>query len=91
MADADSTPGPGPVRWAVQWYSRNRLDGTRKGWMWEDGGPLLFRSRREARAYVRQKYGYIATRHDLRTEPHGWRLPRAVKVSVLLVPQGQDA
>lgn len=72
------------TRWAVKWHSRNRLDGLTEHFVWTKGGnaPLLFRSRREARAHIREKWGYIATRADLRTEPHGWRLPRAVKVRV---------
>jgi hypothetical protein len=71
-------------RWAVQWRSRNRLDGASEYFMWEYSHPLLFITRREARAYIQSKYGYISTRPDLRAEPYGWRLPRAVKVSVLL-------
>lgn len=77
-----------PVRWAVQWRSRNRLDGLTERFMWgageEDASPLLFRTRRAARDYIRREYGYIATRPDLRTEPHGWMMPRAVKVRVEL-------
>lgn len=74
-----------PKRWAVQWYSRNRLDGVTRHWEWDyERGPVLFHTRAAARAFIREKYGYIATRPDLRAEPHGWRVPRAIRVSVVL-------
>lgn len=42
----------------------------------------VFESRDAAREFIKSKYGYIATRPDLRREPHGWRMPVAVKVVV---------
>ena len=72
------------TRWAMQWRSQNRLDGRTEHFMWDNGRPLLFWTRREAMAYIQSEYGYIKDRADLREEPHGWRLPRAVKVSVVL-------
>lgn len=72
------------LRWAVKWRSRNRLDGITEHFMWAGTVPLLFLTRREARDYIRNLYGYIKDRPDLRAEPHGWRLPRAVKVHVHL-------
>ena len=68
-----------PVRWAVQWRSRYT-----RNLMWDDGMPLLFHTRREAREVIRQRWGYIASRRDLRRAPHWWRMPRAVKVRVVL-------
>lgn len=38
----------------------------------------------KARSFIKEKYGYIATRGDLQREPHGWRVPQAVKVSVVV-------
>ena len=76
-------------RWAIQWYSRNRLDGETRHFMWGCGFPLLFRTREKAREYISDHYGYIRTRQDLRSEPHGWRLPRAVRVEVILRPKGK--
>ena len=65
------------------WHARNKLDGETKYLMWDYGPtPLLFRTRREARAYRNERWGYIRTRKDLRTEPHGWLLPKVVRVSV---------
>lgn len=80
----DAKPEAGTTAWAVQWHSRNRADGLDQHWMWDGTGPLLFHTRRDARAFIKSNYGYIAERPDLREEPHGWQAPRAVKVSVIL-------
>lgn len=84
------------VGWAIQHRHRNRLDGYRE---WYEGAasvekptPLagyltkVFKTRREANEYIQQQYAYIRTRKDLRSEPHGWRMPRAVKVVVEIKP-----
>ena len=65
--------------WGVMQKSVNRLDGTRSFLIW---GPL-FRTRRECRDFIDKVYGYQRSRPDLRAEPHGWRLPRAVRVKVI--------
>ena len=70
--------------WAGQWYSRNKLNGITTHILYEDYLPMLFSTRRECRLYIKEKYGYIKDREDLRTEPHGWRLPRAVKVEIVI-------
>jgi hypothetical protein len=78
-------------RWGALWHSRNRLDGVSEHLLWTEGDsalPALFRTRREVRAWIRARYGYIATRPDLRREPHGWRVPRPVQVAVHLVVAG---
>ena len=69
--------------WAAQWHSKNRLDGERRHIIYRDLLPALFRTRRECRDFIRENYGYIEHRDDLRSEPHGWRLPKAVKVLVI--------
>lgn len=51
--------------WAVKWRSEC-LKGKQEYIMWAFGYPLIFKTRREARAYVTQEYGYIAERPDLR-------------------------
>jgi hypothetical protein len=66
--------------WAVQWHSRNRLDGDSRFLMWTP----LFRNRRECRAYIDREWGYIRSRPDLRAEPHGWWVPKAVRVIIAL-------
>lgn len=72
------------MRWEVQWRSKNRLEGLTEHFIWDGARPLLFLTRREARAYIGSKWGYISTRPDLRAEPHGWRLPCPVRVEVIL-------
>jgi len=52
--------------------------------MWHNCLPLLFQTRREAREHIETEYGYIKTRDDLRKPPHNWRLPKAVKLNVIL-------
>jgi len=76
--------------WAVQWHSHNRISGDYRHICLEHCLPVLFKTRRKAREYITEKYGYIAGRPDLKGEPHGWRMPQAIKVKIvpleLLVP-----
>lgn len=72
------------TRWGLLWHSKNYLDGERKHIMFENCQPLLFKTRREARAYADKRYGYIRGAADLKAEPHGWRFPRAIRVEVSL-------
>ncbi len=71
-------------RWAIQWRSKNLRDGEQRHWCWDGTMPVLFPTRQLAREEIRKKWGYIAHRPDLRREPHGWRVPRAVRVRVVL-------
>ncbi len=71
------------VGWAIKWRSENLLDGKREYLMGcQNVAPRLFKTRATARAYVKHYYGYIATRPDLKAEPHGWKMPTPVKVTV---------
>jgi hypothetical protein len=72
------------LRWGAEWYSKNALDGERRYLMCDpdSGLPVVFRTRREARAWIDVEVGYIRVRPDLREEPHGWRLPKAVRVGI---------
>jgi len=83
IAEYDARP---LLAWAVEWHSVNRLDGDRRHLQWSpESGPgdfRLFRTRRACRAYIEERYGYARDREDLRAEPHGWRIPRAVRVTV---------
>jgi hypothetical protein len=63
------------MRWGVKWHI---------GVMWDNCFPLLFLTRKDARAYIEKVYGYIKTRDDLRGPPHNWRLPKAIKLNVIL-------
>lgn len=70
-----------PVRWTVEW--RSKYD---HHIMWDRCFPLLFKTRKEARAWIEDHYSHNRTRVDLRSAPHHWRMPRAVAVEVRLVP-----
>lgn len=76
---AKPTRRPEATWWAVEWRSRNSLDGARLVWEPEI---CLFRTRRECRKFIDERYGYIKTRPDLKAEPHGWLMPVAVRVGV---------
>lgn len=69
--------------WAILWRSENRLDGLSEHLVLDPRGrlPLLFKTRAEARQHIAGHWGYIRHRPDLRAEPHGWRMPLAVRVT----------
>lgn len=70
------------------WRSTNKLDGRRRHlilYRFISGAhnfPRMFQTRRECAEFIKEDYGYIAKRADLRREPHGWRMPIPVKVKV---------
>jgi len=69
--------------WAAEWRSNCLLDGETRYIIYDRGFlPVLFRTRRECREFIKERYGYIATRPDLQAEPYGWRVPRAIKVKI---------
>jgi len=74
--------------WAMRWKSKNKLDGASEHFclfdLRETHFPTLFRTRREALEWRDEKYGYIRQREDLRSEPHGWRLPSVMRVRVTI-------
>lgn len=43
---------------------------------------LAFRTRRECRRFVRERWGYMKDRPDLRDWPHGDLMPKPVKISI---------
>ena len=70
-------------RWAIQWNSISRLDGHRSYLIRDDNlNVMLFATRDEARRFNKNKYGYIKERGDLRAEPHGWKMPKVVRVII---------
>lgn len=72
-------------RWAILWRRSNRLDGYEEFIIGDgEGMPLTFSTRQETRDHIKQRYGYIRERKDLREEPHGWKMPTAVKVTLHL-------
>jgi len=66
------------IRWALRWRSKNDTEYI----IFENCLPKFFLTRKAARHYANEKYGYIKTRKDLRQEPHWWRFPRAIKVRI---------
>ena len=83
--------------WAIKHRSNNRLDGDRsflQGRYFygvpkvpeflEGYSRMVFKTRRQAREFITDHYGYIRRRPDLRAEPHGWKMPVPVKVTVYL-------
>ncbi len=70
------------LAWAGLWHSRNALDGVSEHILHENCLPILFKTRKEARAHILKHYGYIRYREDLRQEPHGWRLPQPIRVTI---------
>lgn len=76
---------PPILKWAIKWRSDNALDGKRERLgCGHTGLPIIFRTRAEAQTFIRQTYGYIAKRPDLRREPHGWKMPKAVRVRIIV-------
>ena len=70
--------------WAAVWFSRSKRHGTERYLLrGVEGNVLTFRTRALARKYIAGAYAYIARRSDLRGEPYGWRLPRAVRVRIV--------
>lgn len=71
--------------WAILSRSKNRLDGAREYLIRDPStrAPLLRNTKREAGEWIEEHYGYLRNRPDLRAEPHGWRMPRPVRVDVV--------
>ncbi len=69
--------------WGALWKEKKKKEGAREFLLRRNRVPVLFKTRHEARCWIETNYGYIKTRKDLRAEPHGWRLPVPVKVSVI--------
>ena len=71
------------VRWGALWHSENKLDGIKEYLCFENCLPVLFVTRRQCRDWITTKYGYIKKREDLQKEPHGWRMPRPIRVMII--------
>lgn len=72
--------------WSVKWIGNpyERL-GIPSHIIYENLLPVLFKTRSEAREFVKAKYGFIAEREDLRNPPFNWRMPQIIKVEVVEV------
>ena len=71
--------------WAAEWYSNSKKEGEKRHLIYYDGIVLLFKSKKKCQDYIKERWGYIATRKDLRSEPHGWRMPQPVRVTVQVI------
>jgi hypothetical protein len=72
------------TRWGAKWVQRGKF--ASEHLMYEDLMPVLFLTRKDARAWIERKFGYIRTREDLRRAPHCWRLPVPVRVRFEMLP-----
>ena len=45
-------------------------------------GDAFFRTKKDCQTFINENYAYIRTRKDLREYPHGWRMPKPIKVSL---------
>jgi hypothetical protein len=70
------------TRWAILWQSENKLDGKTEYLICDGGLPTIFETREDARVAVTAGYGYIKYRKDLQQEPHGWKVPKVVRVKI---------
>lgn len=69
--------------WAIKWFSDSSLDGPLQHFIGNGSKSIwIFNSRKNARDHIKERYGYIANRPDLRAQPHGWKMPCAVRVTV---------
>ena len=68
-------------RWGVLWTSTSKRDPSTH-LIFENCLFKLFNTRRQARLWTNNRYGYIRNREDLRAEPHCWHMPQAVRVTV---------
>jgi len=68
--------------WAALWWQRNSIDGDIEYILRENLLPKLFKTRHECKIWIKEKYGYIKNRNDLRRYPHGWRLPQPIKIII---------
>lgn len=72
--------------WGVLFRSDNLLDGYREHLIrdWKSNntiGPVLFKTRKEARKWAAARYDYIKRSASLRVEPHGWKPVKVVRVN----------
>jgi hypothetical protein len=69
--------------WGVLWRSKSKKSGVCQHLLFNSsGGATLFFKKRLAVEWIKKEYGFIRTRADLRAEPHGWRMPVPVKVTL---------
>jgi len=78
--------------WAIKHVTDSRLDGHRE---WLEGNArfsvpacvagchkVVYKTRAEARRHIRLHHGYMKKGSYLRTNPHGWKMPVAVRCRI---------
>jgi len=70
------------VHWGAMWRSNCKMEGKTRHLIYDNCLPVLFRTKKACQEWIKKKHGYIATRKDLRAEPHGWRMPIPIRVEV---------
>ena len=70
------------TRWVAIFRSWNADGSLYEHVIFDDCTPRLFGTRREAREWIEEKYGYIKVRRDLRVAPNRWRFPRTAKAVI---------
>jgi len=79
-------------RWGLFWWcpkkalARNKPGATyhSEHLAFEDGKPMLFKTRSEARKFAQEKYDYTKNRKDLRDYPHYWRMPKPCRITGIM-------
>jgi len=62
--------------WGLKWRSKNKLSGLNE---YVTG---VYPTRSIARREREMRFGYIRTRPDLQSEPHGWKVPAVVRLKI---------
>ena len=72
--------------WGLLWLIGNKKDGYKEELVREYNGRMakVFPTRKEALAWYKEHYGYLNTRPVFKSQPHGWRVARPVRVTVLV-------
>ncbi len=79
------------IAWAIQWRQENKLEGKisyllgryyARSHNNDGSNTLIFRTRKNARTFIEKRFGYIKNRPNLKIEPHGWKMPRVVKINI---------
>ncbi len=73
--------------WGALWWHKNSLDGDGEHLLYDNNcKPAIFITRKESKKWIDENYSYIKTRKDLRAYPHGWRLPKPVRLTIGYLP-----
>lgn len=71
--------------WGLVWRSNGAMEGYCEHIIREKGLPVLFRTRREARAYRDEQFGAIREDEGLRRPPYNMKMPKVVRMGIAVV------